>query len=136
MDNFIEKIEHSSKSKDALRTIGEVADLILVEQHVIRFWESKFPQVKPRKNRGIRYYTLRDIELLFRIKTYLYDEGYTIKGVQQLLIKNHQPLAKSFPENTDLSNNVLVSKEQLMMIIKQLNSVRSKLIVLRYDPDI
>ena len=127
LDSLIEKIERKSKSKDALRTIGEVADLISIEQHVIRFWESKFPQIKPHKNRGIRYYSLQDIELLLKIKSYLYDEGYTIKGVQQLLRKNNRPMSTILLENNNLSDSVLVSKEQLMMIINQLNSVRNKL---------
>ena len=74
------------KSADAFRTISEVADELEVPQHVLRFWESKFPQVKPLKRAGgRRYYRPDDVILLRRIRNCLYDQGYTIKGVQKLL---------------------------------------------------
>lgn len=76
----------SEKSSLAFRTISEVADDLEVPQHVLRFWESKFSQVKPlKRGGGRRYYRPEDIELLRRIKNYLYKQGYTIKGVQRLL---------------------------------------------------
>lgn len=75
-----------SKSAAAFRTISEVADELEVPQHVLRFWESKFPQVKPMKRAGgRRYYRPDDVLLLRRIRQCLYDQGYTIKGVQKLL---------------------------------------------------
>lgn len=73
------------KHKDALRTIGEVADEIGVATHVLRFWESKFPQIKPQKRRGRRYYGAKDVAIIKIIKTLLYDQGYTIKGVHKFL---------------------------------------------------
>lgn len=74
------------KSPTAYRTISEVSDELHVPQHVLRFWESKFSQVRPLKRAGgRRYYRPEDIDLLNRIRSYLYDEGYTIKGVQKLL---------------------------------------------------
>ncbi len=74
------------KSQTAFRTISEVADELDVAQHVLRFWESKFPQVRPlKRGGGRRYYRPEDIELLREIRTLLYDEGYTIKGAQKLL---------------------------------------------------
>src|SRR5882757_11322999 len=74
------------KSAAAFRTISEVAQELEVPQHVLRFWESKFPQVKPLKRAGgRRYYRPEDVVLLRRIRQCLYDEGYTIKGVQRLL---------------------------------------------------
>jgi DNA-binding transcriptional MerR regulator len=74
------------KSPDAFRTISEVADSLDVPQHVLRFWEGKFPQVKPLKRAGgRRYYRPEDIDLLRGIRTLLYGEGYTIKGVQKVL---------------------------------------------------
>jgi DNA-binding transcriptional MerR regulator len=74
------------KSAEAFRTISEVADELEVPQHVLRFWESKFPQVKPLKRAGgRRYYRPDDVVLLRRIRQCLYDQGYTIKGVQKLL---------------------------------------------------
>jgi len=74
------------KSETAFRTISEVADELDVPQHVLRFWESKFPQVKPlKRGGGRRYYRPEDVALLRRIRDLLYSEGYTIKGVQKLL---------------------------------------------------
>ena len=74
------------KSKLAFRTISEVATELDVAQHVLRFWGSKFPQIRPvQKSGGRRYYRPEDTELLRRIRSLLYDEGYTIKGVQRLL---------------------------------------------------
>jgi DNA-binding transcriptional MerR regulator len=73
------------KSPDAYRTIREVADSLDLPQHVLRFWETRFPQIRPLKRAGgRRYYRPDDIERLRLIKRLLYDEGYTIKGVQKL----------------------------------------------------
>jgi DNA-binding transcriptional MerR regulator len=73
------------KSPDAYRTIREVADSLDLPQHVLRFWETRFPQIRPLKRAGgRRYYRPDDIERLRIIKRLLYDEGYTIKGVQKL----------------------------------------------------
>lgn len=74
------------KSPSAFRTISEVASELDVPQHVLRFWESKFAQIKPMKRGGgRRYYRPEDVALLERIRTLLYNDGYTIKGVQKLL---------------------------------------------------
>lgn len=73
------------KSSNAFRTIGEASEILGVAQHVLRFWEGKFRQLKPVKRRGRRYYRPEDIELLKRIKFLLYEEGFTIKGVQKFL---------------------------------------------------
>jgi len=73
------------KSPEAFRTISEVAQNLDLPQHVLRFWESRFPQIKPlKRGGGRRYYRPDDVELLRAIKHLLYDEGYTIKGVQRL----------------------------------------------------
>ncbi len=75
-----------SKSVDAFRTISEVAKELGLATHVLRFWESKFPQIKPLKRAGgRRYYRPEDVILLRRLQELLHDEGYTIKGVQKLL---------------------------------------------------
>lgn len=75
-----------TKSADAFRTISEVSDEVGVPQHVLRFWETKFSQIKPlKRGGGRRYYRPEDIDLLNRIRAWLYDDGYTIKGVQKLL---------------------------------------------------
>ena len=74
------------KSPDAYRTISEVAVTMDLPQHVLRFWETRFPQIKPMKRGGgRRYYRPDDVELLRAIKRLLYGQGYTIKGVQKLL---------------------------------------------------
>ena len=79
-------VSRPAKAASAFRTISEVADELDVAQHVLRFWESKFPQVRPlKRGGGRRYYRPEDIDLLRRIRSLLYDEGYTIKGVQKLL---------------------------------------------------
>lgn len=75
-----------AKSADAFRTISEVADWLETPAHVLRFWESKFSQVKPVKRAGgRRYYRPQDMKLLGGIKKLLHDDGMTIKGVQKLL---------------------------------------------------
>jgi DNA-binding transcriptional MerR regulator len=74
------------KAPSAFRTISEVADELAVQQHVLRFWETKFTQVKPlKRGGGRRYYRPEDVALLRRIHHLLYTEGYTIKGVQKLM---------------------------------------------------
>jgi DNA-binding transcriptional MerR regulator len=74
------------KAPTAFRTISEVADDLHIPQHVLRFWETKFPQLKPlKRGGGRRYYRPEDIALLRRISDLLYTQGYTIKGVQRLL---------------------------------------------------
>lgn len=74
------------RSPDAMCTIGDAALALGVEPHVLRFWESRFSQITPVKRAGgRRYYRQHDIDLLRRIRSLLYEEGYTIKGVQRLL---------------------------------------------------
>jgi DNA-binding transcriptional MerR regulator len=76
----------ASKRASAFRTIGEVAEDLDLPAHVLRFWESKFPQLKPlKRGGGRRYYRPEDITLLRRIRQCLYQDGYTIRGVQKLL---------------------------------------------------
>ncbi|MCA3561297.1 MAG: MerR family transcriptional regulator [Aestuariivirga sp.] len=74
------------KSPDAFRTISEAAEELDVPQHVLRFWETRFTQIKPMKRAGgRRYYRPADVELLQGIRSLLYKEGYTIRGVQKIL---------------------------------------------------
>ncbi len=74
------------KAPDAFRTISEAAEMLDVPQHVLRFWETRFSQIRPMKRAGgRRYYRPQDIDLLRGIRRLLYDEGYTIKGVQKIL---------------------------------------------------
>src|ERR1700746_3449877 len=82
------------KSAQAFRTISEVAAELDVPQHVLRFWESKFSQVRPlKRGGGRRYYRPEDIDLLRAIRGLLYDKGYTIKGVQKLIREGGLKLA-------------------------------------------
>jgi DNA-binding transcriptional MerR regulator len=77
------------KSAAAFRTISEVATDLNLQQHVLRFWETKFPQIKPlKRGGGRRYYRPEDVVFLRHIRSLLYDDGYTIKGVQKLLRQN------------------------------------------------
>src|SRR5688500_16831745 len=77
------------KAPDAFRTISEVAEDLDLPQHVLRFWETRFNQIKPMKRGGgRRYYRPQDVELIKGIRHMLYDQGYTIKGVQKLLRDN------------------------------------------------
>src|SRR6187200_1589457 len=77
------------KSPDAFRTISEVAEDLDLPQHVLRFWETRFNQIKPMKRGGgRRYYRPQDVDLIKGIRHMLYDQGYTIKGVQKLLREN------------------------------------------------
>ena len=81
------------KSPDAFRTIGELSAELGVAQHILRYWESKFPQLKPLQRAGNRrYYRPADVTLARRINRLLNEEGYTVKGVQKLLrSKDEQP---------------------------------------------
>ena len=90
------------KAPDAFRTISEVADDLDIPQHVLRFWETRFAQIKPMKRSGgRRYYRPDDVDLLRGIRRLLYGEGYTIRGVQRILkehgIKAVQGLADRAP---------------------------------------
>ena len=73
------------KSPQAFRTISEVSEQLEIPAHVLRFWESKFPQIKPvKRGGGRRYYRPEDVTLLLGIRELLYDDGMTIKGVQKI----------------------------------------------------
>ena len=91
----------AKKAPNAFRTISEVADELHIPQHVLRFWETKFPQVKPlKRGGGRRYYRPDDIALLRRISDLLYIQGYTIKGVQRLLREGGGKLSDDIPPAT------------------------------------
>lgn len=86
VDDVLTDDAAGKKAPGAFRTISEVAEELDVQQHVLRFWETKFSQVRPlKRGGGRRYYRPEDVALLKRIHTLLYTEGYTIKGVQKLL---------------------------------------------------
>lgn len=84
------------KAPDAFRTISEVADELDIPQHVLRFWESRFPQIKPMKRAGgRRYYRPEDVDLLRGVRHLLYGEGYTIRGVQRILREQGQKFVQA-----------------------------------------
>ena len=88
----------AKKAPNAFRTISEVADELHIPQHVLRFWETKFPQIKPlKRGGGRRYYRPDDILLLRRVSDLLYIQGYTIKGVQRLLREGGGRLSDDIP---------------------------------------
>lgn len=76
---------YTSKLPNALKTIGEISQELGIAAHVLRFWESKFKQIKPQKRRGRRYYRPEDVQIIYQIRTLLYQHGYTIRGVQRFL---------------------------------------------------
>ncbi len=79
----------AGKSPEAFRTIAEVSDELDVPQHVLRFWETRFPQIRPlKRGGGRRYYRPRDIAAIRRIRDLLYGQGYTIRGAQKVLREN------------------------------------------------
>lgn len=109
-------MKRKQKSDGAFRTISEVADDLGVQQHVLRFWETKFTQVRPlKRGGGRRYYRPEDIDLLRSIQHLLYTDGYTIKGVQKMLKsegkkKVMQVLPDPQNSNVPASNPLAASK--------------------------
>lgn len=126
------------KSPGAFRTISEVSNDLEVPPHVLRFWETKFPQIKPlKRGGGRRYYRPEDVALLRQIRQLLYNDGYTIKGVQRLLkegaLKNTaqlgvataiEPDKQKQPQNTSTGSR---EKAALRSIVDELQSLRKLL---------
>ena len=111
MANKTKAANGKKKSVNAFRTISEVATEMDLPQHVLRFWESKFSQIKPMKRGGgRRYYRPEDLEVLVRIRTLLYEDGYTIKGVQKLF-KEGGITAMSGPHSLDGQASVTQSSQ-------------------------
>lgn len=129
----------TGKSAAAFRTISEVAKELDLPQHVLRFWETKFPSVKPMKRGGgRRYYRPEDINLLTRIRDLLYDDGYTIKGVQKLLkeqgvrglLEGDIPSEEqTAPAPVDMSTGgeglTAFQRQELVKIMGELQDIRS-----------
>lgn len=100
------------KSPSAFRTISEVSTELDVPQHVLRFWETKFSQLRPlKRGGGRRYYRPEDVELLGRIRELLYRDGYTIKGVQRLFRNDTGRSARASEPQPD-ANPAVVSSLQ------------------------
>ena len=137
----------SSKSPEAFRTISEVSKDLSLPQHVLRFWETKFAQIKPiKRGGGRRYYRPEDVKLLKGIKSLLYNDGYTIRGVQKVIKENGtkkllsiQTENKVFTEIRKDNNDQLEQKnysqysindskrKKLMNVLEDLVQLRKKL---------
>ena len=126
------------KSPGAFRTISEVSNDLEVPPHVLRFWETKFPQIKPlKRGGGRRYYRPEDVALLRQIRQLLYNDGYTIKGVQRLLkegaLKNTAQLGVATanePDNRKQPRNSTTSSQEkaaLRSIVDKMQSLRKLL---------
>ena len=101
------------KAPDAFRTISEVADELDVPQHVLRFWETRFSQIKPMKRSGgRRYYRRDDVELLRGIRHLLYGQGYTIRGVQRILREQGIKAVQSFSGGVALRHAVPLAETE------------------------
>ncbi len=124
-----------NKSAAAFRTISEVSDELDVPQHVLRFWETKFTQVRPLKRAGgRRYYRPEDVDLLRRIRDLLYAEGYTIKGVQRLLreggLKSEAPVQPPPPapaQSRAAGGLSAAQREELESLLGELTELRDLL---------
>jgi len=125
--------ETTVKAPSAFRTISEVADELRVQQHVLRFWESKFAQIKPlKRGGGRRYYRPEDVDLIKNIHHLLYNEGYTIKGVQKLLQTTRGNLSgrvtESVPAEAAVPASTLEQKRaELKGMLDELKSLRTLL---------
>lgn len=116
----------SRKAAGAFRTISEVADELDVQQHVLRFWETKFSQVRPlKRGGGRRYYRPEDLALLKKIHHLLYTEGYTIKGVQKLLKEQGK---KALLEQDVAPKAVEVANEEAKEVRAGLSSTQRSLL--------
>lgn len=142
----------TEKSPNALRTISEAADMVDVPQHVLRFWETKFSQIKPlKRNGGRRFYRPADIETLQQIKFLLYKQGYTIKGAKKAIddlaakrgadASSVQDWSDAFPpaNSNDNAQPVLAGGEASAAAVppkrdkNKLQALRSELISLREE---
>ena len=136
----------NAKSPEAFRTISEVSKDLSLPQHVLRFWETKFVQIKPiKRGGGRRYYRPEDIRLLKGIKSLLYNDGYTIRGVQKVIkdVGAKKILQKEFENknftnqhnNNNQNDNIGISQHQLgetkrkklMNVLNDLVNLRKKI---------
>ena len=137
----------NAKSPEAFRTISEVSKDLSLPQHVLRFWETKFIQIKPiKRGGGRRYYRPEDVKLLKSIKSLLYNDGYTIRGVQKVIKENgtkqllelnieNKSFTESKKNNIDPLNHSKImphslnetKRKKLMNVLDDLVQLRNKL---------
>lgn len=124
------KAPAAKKAPSAFRTISEVADELNVQQHVLRFWETKFSQIRPlKRGGGRRYYRPEDVDLLKTIHRLLYSEGYTIKGVQKMFREKGkgQVVETEHPKAAENENFTDKQRKALQSIAGELRELRSLL---------
>ena len=119
------------KSPEAFRTISEVSKDLSLPQHVLRFWETKFVQIKPiKRGGGRRYYRPEDIELLKGIKYLLYNDGYTIRGVQKVIKESGTKKILKKENNinsfTDIENDNIDHRDQLNHSLHSISETKRK----------
>ena len=136
----------NTKSPEAFRTISEVSKDLSLPQHVLRFWETKFIQIKPiKRGGGRRYYRPEDIRLLRGIKSLLYNDGYTIRGVQKVIkevgtkkilrneVENNSFTDDEINTNQNNKNNIVHhnlgdgKRKKLMKVLNDLVDLRKKI---------
>ncbi len=118
------------KSAEAFRTISEAAGELKLPQHVLRFWETKFPHIRPlKRGGGRRYYRPEDLLLLRRIRDLLYDDGYTIKGAQKLLRRNDGKTPGTAADDSQREGIVLDKRQraELADVLGELEDLRDLL---------
>jgi len=125
-------VVRANKSPTAFRTISEVATELDLPQHVLRFWETKFSQIRPlKRGGGRRYYRPEDIALLRQIRSLLYDDGFTIKGAQKYLReggdKPEAGLAQSANAEHTAGAEQPPSSQELRSVLRELEDIRSLL---------
>ena len=123
------KASPMNKSPEAFRTIREVSQELGVPQHVLRFWETKFNQVRPlKRGGGRRYYRPEDLDLLRKIQSLLYSEGYTIRGVQKLM---REAAGSDYSGLSKADSKEKVGKIENLDIHNQVSSIVTELETLR-----
>ena len=119
------------KPVDKRRSIGAASKEVGLESHILRFWEKEFPQIKPDIGKGARrYYYDKDIENILKIKYFLYEAGFTIKGLQNLLANNKTLLKKSLDDIKKMSKIVDksdINEDKITENVNNLISVQAKL---------
>lgn len=116
------------KTDAAFKTISEVADIISVPQHVLRFWESRFSQIKPLKmGGGRRYYRPEDIDIISKIHNLLYKQGYTIKGAKKAFMQKDAKTTETAPVAAKTSLLTDKQRKQVSAILHELLNLRETL---------